>query len=373
MEGDKLFCSGLEGVIVAETAISHVDGPNGRLIYRGGIPIEALVGRTYEEIVHLLVRGVLPAPSVTAIFQAELAAKRPLNNAARTAFSGLSSATDPMDVLRTLLSAQGADRTFGPIDLNEVLAITAVAPTAIAAFHRRRLGKPAIAPREDLGHVANFLYMLHGKLPKPDQVAWLETYFVVTADHALSPSTFTAQIVGSTGSDLWSAVVAAVGALKGPAHGGATIGATQLVRHASKSLDIEEFVQDKFERRERFMGFGHREYRKYDPRAKILARVCMIANPEYFRVATSLERIVLRELAERYPERPNFTNMDFFAGGVLEAAGIPEAFFPCVFAAARSVGWAMHVVEYVAGGHRIVSPASRWIGPVSSVRQEKEP
>lgn len=356
------FKSGLEGVIVAQTEISHVDGANGQLIYRGGHHIEEVADRTYEEIVHLLLYGHLPDPAELAATTAELAQQRDLNDAARAALAGLPVSADPMDALRTLLSAEGAQRGAAPPTAAEAIAVTAAAATAVAAYHRHRQGLQLLESRADLGHVANLLYQLHGREPDPAQVRWLEKYFVVTADHALSPSTFTAQIVGSTGSDMWSAIVAAVGALKGPAHGGATIEATRMLERVGGPEHAELFVLDVLRRRGRLIGFGHREYRRYDPRARILADVCLAANPGYYAVARAVEEVALRELVARHPERPNFTNVDYFAGGVLSGVGVPLDCFPCMFAAARTVGWAAHVVEYVARGERIVSPASRWIG-----------
>ncbi|WP_213451205.1 citrate/2-methylcitrate synthase [Rhizomonospora bruguierae] len=360
---DTPFRSGLEGVIVAETEISHVDGANGRLIYRGGYHIEEVADRSYEELVHLLLYGRLPDWGELAATTAGLMKQRELNDAARAALAGLSTSADPMDALRTVLSAQGAQRGVAQPTAAEAIAVTAAAATAVAACHRHRQGLPLPEARMDLGHVANFLYQLHGREPDQAQVRWLETYFVVTADHALSPSTFTAQIVGSTGSDLWSAIVAAVGALKGPAHGGATVEATRMLERVGGPEHAESFVLDVLSHRGRLMGFGHREYRRYDPRARILADVCQAANPGYHAVARAVEDVALRELARRHPDRPNLTNVDYFAGGVLSGVGIPPDFFTCMFAAARTVGWAAHVVEYVARGERIVSPASRWIGP----------
>ncbi|GAA4263445.1 citrate synthase CitA [Dactylosporangium darangshiense] len=360
---DTPFKSGLEGVIVAETEISHVDGANGQLIYRGGYHIDEVADRGYEEIVYLLLQGRLPDSAELAGTTAELTKQRELNAAALTALAGLPASADPMDALRTVLSAQGAQRNVVRPTAAEAVAVTATAATAVAAYHRHRQCLPLPDARADLGHVANFLYQLHGREPDQAQVRWLETYFVVTADHALSPSTFTAQIVGSTGSDLWSAIVAAVGALKGPAHGGATVEATRMLERVGGPEHAESFVLDLLSRRGRLMGFGHREYRRYDPRARILANVCQDANPEYHAVARAVEEVALRELARRHADRPNLTNVDYFAGGVLSGVGIPQDLFACTFAAARTVGWAAHVVEYVERRERIVSPASRWIGP----------
>ncbi|WP_213956680.1 MULTISPECIES: citrate/2-methylcitrate synthase [unclassified Variovorax] len=363
MKANAEFRSGLEGVIVAETEISHVDGENGRLIYRGGNAIESLVNKSYEEVAFLLLYGWSPNPSELSRIREEFAKARHLGKSARLALSGLPPVADPMDALRTVLSAQGAERNSKHINPSEALQITAVAATAIAAFQRQRLGLTPVLPHSELGHVANFMYMLRGTQPEEAEVRWLEAYFVVTADHALSPSTFTAQVVGSTGSDLWSSVVAAICALKGPAHGGAIAEATRMLEQVGTPERAEVFVAERFARNERIMGFGHREYRKYDPRARILADVCRLANPAYHELALAVEHVVLRELNRRHPDRPNFTNMDYFAGGVLSGVGIAAELFPCVFAASRTLGWSAHVIEYIARGGRIVSPASSWAGP----------
>ncbi|GAA4448101.1 citrate/2-methylcitrate synthase [Phytohabitans houttuyneae] len=357
------FQSGLEGVVVAQTEISEVDGERGRLIYRGGNLIEGVWQRNVPEIAHLLWYGRFPTAAELADLERVLASRRALNPAARAALAGLPVDADPMDALRTLLSAAGAGPGCPSPSIDQAKTITAQAATALAAFWRHRRGLPPVEPCAELGHAENLLYMMRGERPTADEVRWLEAYLVITADHALSPSTFTAQIVGSAGGDLWSAIVAAISTLKGPAHGGAIAAATAMLADAGTPENAERFVVDLLDRGGRLMGFGHREYRVYDPRARLLGAVCREANPAFHEVASAVEEAALRELARRYPHRPNFTNVDFFAGGILSRLGFDPDFFACVFAAARVVGWSAHVVEYLDRGGRIISPKSEWIGP----------
>src|ERR1700680_307781 len=217
------FSPGLEGVVAAETAVSEVDGANGRLIYRGGYLIEDLAPvATYEEVAYLLWHGELPSKAQLDALRHQMALARKLNDSACGALLATDPATTPMDILRTVVSAQGSSKTLTKPTLDEAIALTSIFPTIVAAAHRRSQGKDIVKPREDLGHAANLLWMMDGKEPNADRVRWLETYLVLLADHGLNASTFTARVIASTGSDLTSAVVGAIGALKGPAHGGAT-------------------------------------------------------------------------------------------------------------------------------------------------------
>jgi citrate synthase len=357
------YSPGLEGVVAAQTEISEVDGTNGRLIYRGGYLIHELADRSFEEVAYLLWNGELPNATHLAELRSSMSNSRPLNAAARAALSGLPRDVDPMDALRTLLSAQGAAPGCPKPSLDAAIAATAVTPTAVAGYYRHQRGEPLVDPRADLGHAANFLYMLDGCDPDPDRARYLESYLVLLADHGLNASTFTARVVASTGSDLYSAVVAAVGALKGPAHGGAATAAMNMLEQVGGPANAESFVVGRLDRHERLMGFGHRVYRTYDPRARILRDMTKDANPEFHAVASKVEAVALRELLARHPERPNATNVDYYSAGILAAAGFPKEYFACVFAASRMAGWTAHVLEYIAKDGRIIRPASEWIGP----------
>ena len=357
------FSPGLEGVVAAETAVSEVDGANGRLIYRGGYLIEDLVPvASYEEIVYLLLHGELPDERQLATLRQTMAADRKLRDSARKTLLAMDAATDPMDVLRTVVSAQGATKSLTKPTLEEAVGLTAVFPTVVAAAHRRRQGKDIIEPRADLGHAANLLWMMEGQAPSEQKMHWVDSYLVLLADHGLNASTFTARVVASTGSDMTSCVVGAIAALKGPAHGGATLAARTMLDKIGSAENAERWLTDAHARHERFSGFGHRVYRTYDPRAKILREMAKTAAPELHRTAAVTEEIALKLLHEAHPERPNATNVDYWASVVLTGAGIPKELFTCLFATSRVVGWTAHVLESLAD-LRIIRPASRWIGP----------
>src|SRR6202049_1429685 len=205
--------------------------------------------------------------------------------------------------------------------------------------------------------------MMEGKEPSPDRTRWLESYLVLLADHGLNASTFTARVIASTGSDLASCVLGAIGALKGPAHGGAPFAVRTMLDKIGSADNAEKWLTDAHARKERFAGFGHRVYRTYDPRATIFREMAKTAAPELHRTAARTEEVALRILHEAHPERPNATNVDFWASVVLTGAGIPKEMFTCMFATSRVVGWTAHVLESLAD-LRIIRPASQWIGPV---------
>ena len=357
------YSPGLEGVVAAETAVSEVDGANGRLIYRGGYLIEDLVPvATYEEAAYLLWHGELPNESELDDLRKQMSSARTLGKAARGALTSLDAQTDPMDVLRTVVSAQGATRSLNKPTLEEAVALTAVFPTIVGATHRRRQGKDVIEPRADLGHAANLLWMMTGAEPQSDHAHWLDSYLVLLADHGLNASTFAARVVASTGSDLCSSIVGAIGALKGPAHGGATYAARTMLDKIGSADNAEKWLTEAHARHERFAGFGHRVYRTYDPRAKILREMAKEANPELAKTAARTEDVALKILHEAHPDRPNATNVDFWASVVLTGCGIPKELFTTIFATSRVAGWTAHVLESMSD-LRLIRPASRWVGP----------
>ena len=357
------FSPGLEGVVAAQTAISEVDGANGRLIYRGGYLIEDLVpGVSFEEVAYLLWHGELPNKTQLDALCKQMTAGRDLNIAAHGALMALDPATDPMDVLRTVVSAQGATKSLVKPTLEEAIALTAIFPSIVAAAYRRRQGQDIVAPRADLPHSANLLWMMEGKEPAAERVHWVDSYLVLLADHGLNASTFAARVVASTGSDLTSSTVGAIGALKGPAHGGATFAARTMLDKIGSAENAEKWLREAHLRHERYSGFGHRVYRTYDPRAKILREMAKTAAPELYRTAARTEELALQILHEAHPERPNATNVDFWASVVLTGAGIPKEMFTCLFATSRVAGWTAHVLESLAD-LRIIRPASVWTGP----------
>jgi citrate synthase len=267
-----------------------------------------------------------------------------------------------MDVLRTVVSAQGASKGLPPPTLEQAIALTAVFPTIVAAAWRRAKGKEPVKPREDLGHAANLLWMMDGKEPSEERARWVEMYLVLLADHGLNASTFAARVIASTGSDLTSCVVGAIGALKGAAHGGATFAARTMLDKIGSAEQAEKWLNEAHARGERFAGFGHRVYRTYDPRAKILRDLAKVESPDLHRTAARTEEVALEILHKAHPERPNATNVDFWASVVLTGADIPKELFTCLFATSRVSGWTAHVLEALKD-IRIIRPASVWIGP----------
>ena len=362
-DGPADFSPGLEGVVAAQTSVSEVDGANGRLIYRGGYLIEDLAPVvTYEEVAYLLWYGELPSAAQLDTLRQEMVGAHTLKDSARGTLMSLDTDTDLMDSLRTVLSAQGAAKSMTKPSIVEAVALTAVIPTIVAGAYRRRQHKDIIEPRDDLGHAANLIWMMDGQEPATERTRWLDAYLVLLADHGLNASTFTARVIASTGSDLASCVVGAIGALKGPAHGGATFAARTMLDQIGTVENAEPWLRDAHARHARFPGFGHRVYRTYDPRAKILRELAKIADPKLHLVAARTEELALKMLHEAHPERPNATNVDFWASVVLTGAGIPKEMFTCIFAMSRAAGWTAHVLETVQD-LRIIRPASVWTGP----------
>ena len=356
------FVPGLEGIVAAQTEISLVDGANGRLVYRGYVIADLAEEMSFEEVAHLFWSGRLPNRAELDGLAAELSESRALTDAATTTLNALPKDIDPMDVLRSVVSVQGVRHRLEKPTVEHAVRATATFPTVLAGFHRRRLGLDPVKPRADLGHAANYLYMLHGEEQSPELVHALNTYLVLLADHGMNASTFTARVIASTDSDMASCLVGAIGALKGPAHGGAPSAVMDQLEQIGSPENAEGWMREARQRKERFMGFGHRVYRTYDPRAKILKAMCERLNPKFYALASKVEETALTILHEEHPERPQATNVEFYSAGVLDAIGLPKDLFPPTFAVARVAGWSAHVLEQAAH-NRLIRPQSEYIGP----------
>jgi citrate synthase len=362
MSTNNTYVPGLEGIIASQTAISMVDGQNGRLVYEGYVIADLAEEMSFEEVAFLLWEGRLPNRAELEALSTELAANRALMQAANIALDALPTDTDPMDVLRSVVSVQGVEHKLEKPSIPLAIHATASFPTILAMFYRRQLGLEPVKPRRDLGHAANYLYMMNGKESSPDIVRALNTYLVLLADHGMNASTFAARVIASTDSDLISSLVGAIGALKGPAHGGAPAAVIEQLELIGTADNAERWMRDARKRKLKFMGFGHRVYRVYDPRAKILKEMCRRMNPKFYELATRVEEVALQILHEEHPERPQATNVEFYSAGVLQAIGLPKEFFTPTFAVARVTGWSAHVLEQVAN-NRIIRPQSEYIGP----------
>jgi len=282
---------GLDGVVVGQTAISEVDGEHGKLTYHGYLIGELAETAQYEEVVHLLWFGHLPTQSELDNLKARLQAKRSLPEAVLNVIRALPTDAQPMDVLRTAVSAYGvATNIQGKPTIDQAIAITAIFPTILAAFQRLRNGKEPVAPRDDLGHAANYLYMLTGETPAENHVRSLNSYLILLADHDMNASTFVARSIASTESDLCSSITGAIGALKGPLHGGAPSLVLDMLNAIGTVDNVRPWIENALNNKQKIMGMGHRVYKTYDPRAEILREMARRAStPEFFALAQKTE------------------------------------------------------------------------------------
>ena len=352
---------GLEGIVAAATRLSHVDGERGELVIAGYPVGELAAHATFEETTWLLWHGELPSARQLATFRAELSSRRSLPPAAIALLRACAGAgLDPMDALRI---------GVGTVSLqsDDAARIVAQCPTIVAAFWRMRRNEEPLDPRPDLGHAANFLYMLNGNVPDPERVRGLETYLNTVVDHGLNASTFTARVITSTGSDLVSAVVGAVGALKGPLHGGAPGPALDMVFEIADASRAEAILRRKIEAGEKLMGFGHRVYKVRDPRADVLAVAAermftRAGDLSLYRLARSVEATALRLLEEYKPGRRLQTNVEFYTALLLHGLELDVPLFTPAFAIGRVSGWIAHALEQ-RRANRIIRPQSEYEGP----------
>jgi citrate synthase len=364
---------GLEGVVVAESELSDIDGDAGRLVYRGYDIADLAAGASYEEVLYLLWNGELPNQENLDAFADSMRGERAVDEEVLDALDALA-ATDerPMAALRTgvsLLSAREPESDADPRDLDasrrKARRIVAKIPTVLAAYDRLRRGEDPVDPREDLSHAGNFLYMLTGEEPDPVAEETFDMALTLHADHGFNASTFTAMVIASTFADVYSAVTGGIGALSGPLHGGAN----QDVMEALIDLDesdqsAREWVEGMVERGERVPGWGHRVYNVTDPRAKILKSKledlsAASGEQKWLDYTTTIEEVLAGE--QNLIEKGIAPNVDFYSGSVYYQLGIPIDMYTPIFAMARAGGWLAHVFEYQAD-NRLIRPRGRYIG-----------
>jgi citrate synthase len=357
---------GLEGVVASTTKLGEVRGASGELIYCG-YDINELAGQVcFEEVCHLLWEGRLPNRAELESLQQELIAARPLPHAVVEVLKLMPAGAAPMHVLRTAVSMLGAldpEADLNTPDLNRRRAaqLTAQLPVIVAAFHRLRNRQPLVAPSPTLNTAANFLRMMSGEEPNAESVAVMDMALVLHAEHGFNASTFAARVTIATLSDMYSAITSAIGALKGPLHGGANEGVIRMLQEIGDESRVDDYVRAKLANKERIMGIGHRVYKTLDPRAPHLKRLAerltaKVGEPKWLRMS---DRIAAIMKAEKNLE----ANVDFYSATVYYSLGIPTDLFTPVFGIARVAGWTAHVLEQLAD-NRLIRPLSEYIGPL---------
>ncbi len=357
---------GLDNVVAASTRLSEVDGEAGRLTIAGYAVDDLAPAATFEEVAFLLLNSRLPEPGERITFARALRARRELP---RPAVDVLRAAAAerilPMDALRMAAPLISLGRQADPVE--DAMTAIAAFPTIVGTYWRLLRGEAPVAVREDLGHAAHYLHQLLGTDPSAERARALETYLNTVCDHGLNASTFAARVIVSTRSDVISAVTGAVGALKGPLHGGAPGPALDMVFEIGTPERAEPVIRAMLDRGERLMGFGHRVYRVRDPRADVLARAAdrfyaSDVDRSLYELARHVEATALRLLRERKPDRRLDTNVEFYTALLLHGIGLPTELFTPTFAVGRVLGWSAHCLEQLRDG-RLIRPQSVYTGP----------
>jgi citrate synthase len=363
---------GLRGVAAAETAIGDVRGEEGFYHYGQYDATELARERTLEEVWHLIRCGALPEAEQLAAFTEVVAPLRVLPSPVAVALppiAAMASDEQPLHALRAAYELIALEARFQPwLDIDaaaldeQAVKTAAVFPTLVVALYRLARGQEVIAPRADFGHAANYLYMLEGTAPTQERVRALEAYLISTIDHGFNASTFTARVVASTGADLGSAVIAAIGSLSGPLHGGAPSRVLDMLDEIGSADRVDEWVHNRLARRQLIMGFGHPVYKTPDPRNVMLRDVAEELGSERLDFAVHVEERVIAAFRELRPELRIHANVEYYASIVLDAIGLPRALFTPTFAISRIIGWGAHIVEQTKN-NQIIRPSARYVGP----------
>jgi len=358
---------GLKDVVLDTTESSYIDGEAGILLYRGYSIHDLAEKSNFEEVCYLLLYGQLPTRAQLEAFQSRLVAERALPSEVIQVIR-LVKDSHPMDALRTAASALSS---FDPdvednsrdANLRKSERLIAKFPTIVAAHHRIRRGFDPVAPRSDLRHAANFLYMLDGRDPSPEAVEAMELDFLLHAEHGANASAFAARVTASTLSDMHSAIVTAIGTLKGPLHGGAAEAVQRMTNEIGDPSRADDYIRRKLANHERIMGFGHRVYRAEDPRARHMREKARalgekFGHTEWYQILTQVEK----DMAP-YQSRGIFVNVDFYAGAVYALLGIPEDLFVPIFAIGRIPGWCVEILEQYEN-NMLIRPLLKYVGPM---------
>ncbi len=351
---------GLEDVIAGQSAICFIDGHEGRLLYRG-YDIEDLAAKSsYEETTFLLWNGHLPLQSELRTFSTDLSFKRALPKEVVSILTTLPRNCDAMDALRVGVASLGIFDDPMYTQQEKSMSIASKIGTIVAAIHRHKHDQEILRPKENLGFASNFLYMVTGKEPSEEDARLMDVLLILHADHELNASTFTARIIASTLSDIYSAVTGGVGALKGPLHGGANEKVVEMTAEIGTPARAEAYISEKLAAKQKITGFGHRVYKTTDPRAKILKEMAR----EFVKTDQERQSLQILEKVEEMMKAAKglYPNVDLYSGLALNHIGIPSYLFTPVFAVGRAPGWLAHVLEQYAD-NRIIRPRADYIGP----------
>ncbi|MBB5252822.1 citrate synthase/methylcitrate synthase [Sulfurisphaera ohwakuensis] len=358
---------GLEDVYVKETEITYIDGELGRLYYRGYSIYDLAEFSNFEEVSYLILYGKLPNREELNWFQEKLREERYLPDFIIKFLREVRKDAQPMDILRTAVSLLGIEDSKNDerTDIRGIKLISKF-PTIVANYARLRKGLDIIEPDPKLSHSENFLYMLYGDRPNEIKSKAMDVTLILHIDHEMNASTFASLVVASTLSDLYSSIVAGISALKGPLHGGANYEALKMFKEIGSPEKVNDYILNRLSNKQRIMGFGHRVYKTYDPRARILKQYAkLLAEKEggeiytLYQIAEKVEEIGIKYLGPKgiYP------NVDFFSSIVFYSLGFEPDFFPAVFASARVVGWVAHIMEYIKD-NKIIRPKAYYKGEI---------
>ena len=370
--GSVEFKKGLEGAITNESAISYVDGANGKLIYRGySIDDLCAGGGGYEETAYLLLNGKLPTRSELDIFNADLALRRTIPQEVKDLIVQIASKCHPMSTLRTAVSMLGClnPKEFEVTvenDYDIALTLTAQFPTLVAAIQRARRGEFLLEPNPSKGLSEDFLRMMTGETPDPRTVEVMDMALIIHAEHGMNASTFSSMVTNSSLTDFYSSIVSGIGSLKGPLHGGANEATLRTFQEIGDPATTEEWFAAAKEKKVKVMGFGHRVYKAYDPRARLFDPIAKefserAGTAHLYEIAKKLEALVVADLGGK----GIFPNVDFFSGVIYDAMGIDTDMFTPIFAVPRIAGWSARILEYLPE-NRLFRPRAVYIGDLES-------
>jgi citrate synthase len=351
---------GLEDVVAGKSSICYIDGREGRLLYRGYDIADLAAHSTYEETTYLLWNGRLPTALELKAFTEELGAKRPIPREVISILTTLPQNCDTMDALRVGVSALGVFDDPMYTQQEKAMSIASKMGTLVAAIHRHKHDQDIIPPRVDLSFASNFLYMVTGKVPSESDARLMNILLILHADHEFNASTFTARVIASTLSDIYSAITGAVGALKGPLHGGANEKVVEMTNEIGTPDRVDAYIRAKLAAKAKINGFGHRVYKIMDPRARIIKDMA----EDFVRTEKEKQSLEIIERMEAIllKEKNLHPNVDLFSGLALNHMGVPSYLFTPVFAVGRSPGWLAHVLEQYED-NRIIRPISDYVGP----------